>query len=467
MAETEEQVAEVAEKIMDLESMEMIDNPDFKIDEGADEGETEEEKAARIEAEEAEAAAGEEGETEEEKAARLEAEENETEEEKEARLKKESEEGETEEERTAREKEEENETEEEKEARLKKEAEDDNEPTFDSLISDKFSEKYEINNEGELDEILANTEKVLNYNEQLKKDLEEAKKQDPVFKSDKDKKAFEFLKQYNVDKFGNGVGNYARLIGIEPSTIDGKLAMQEAFIVRNPELEREDAIELFNDEYEQYSVNRDDFEEEAAYDKKQKLKDIQKKKDVSAARSYLSEQQEKFKSSDDGDGKNNDDDEAKAAKEKVYTKAVAKYSELVDNSLDGFDSLIFKTGEKEEDDFTFKLSKDQLNKIELSMKNYVKSPNIYDEKGEIATFDADETKVNVAMALFGLQIFDEAYKHGITIGNTMKVEKIGKTKPDRKLKKVGGDGDISADDQFEQQAEERKKKRERSNHYID
>jgi len=290
--------------------------------------------------------------------------------------------------------------------------------------------------------------------------LEEAKKADPKFKSDKDKKAFDFLKNYNVDKFGNGLGNYARLIGIDPDTINEKIALQETFVLKNPDLEREEALLLFNDEYdEKYTVEQNELEEDKAFANRQKLSDIKKKQDAASSRKYLKEQQEAFKP-EEGDG--DAGEPSKTEKPKVSPEAISKYSKVVKDSMEGFDSLIFDDGEKDSDKFTYKLSKDQLKKVDLAMNNFINNPGNYNNKGEMSDFDADETKVNITAALFGIEMVEEAIKHGVTIGKTKSVDEISKKKTSRKAKRVQGDEELSVDDQFEAMAKERNKKRQTS-----
>ena len=347
----------------------------------------------------------------------------------------------------------------------KDDSDDKDDKSFGDIVSEKYAEKYDINSEEELEEILDDVENVLKQSEDLKTELEEAKKAPPKFKTKKEEAAFEFLQSYDVDKFGNGLGNLSRLIGMDVKGIDGKLALQEEYVLRNTELDREDALDMFNEEFEKYSVNRDDFEEEVDYTKKQKLKDIKKKQDVLKAKKFLSEQQEKIKASDE-------DDDSKGEKNtkvpEVSKESLGKYSKKVDSSMKGFTSLIVDAGEdgKGKEKFTYKLSKEQLKQVDLSLKAYIGNTSNYDKDGEIPDFNPDETKVNVAMALFGDKMLSEAIKYGIGVGEGKKIEDIGNKKPKRGQKPNKEDEDLSSDAQFEQQAKERKEKRDGTTQYA-
>ena len=315
-------------------------------------------------------------------------------------------------------------------------------------------------------DILGNTEKVLQDLKDTETKLEEAKQAKPTFKSPKEEKAYEFIQKYGVDKFANGLGDYARLLGMEPDEMNEKLALQEAYVLEHSNLDRDDALYLFNNEYkEKYDLDREDFEEEAKFDKESRLRGIKKKNDVSDARSFLKEQKEKFSAPDKPDAEK--DDKSKTVE--ANPEAVKKYSKTVKESMDGFNSLIFEVDKDKDNSFTYKLNDKQLNKVELALNNYVNDPRNYNDKGEIVDFDAEQSKVNVAAALFGLEMVEEAIKHGITIGETKKVDSNSKRKPTRKAKSdQPTDGDAGSEmDQFEQMGEKMAKKRGGGSHSID
>lgn len=75
------------------------------------------------------------------------------------------------------------------------------------------------------------------------------KSQEPQFKSEKHKKAFEFINKYSGEDFGEGLAKFARISTLDISGLDERAAMKELFIQENPDLSKDDAIALFEHEY--------------------------------------------------------------------------------------------------------------------------------------------------------------------------------------------------------------------------
>lgn len=379
-----------------------------------------------------------------EEADQKESEEEESEEESEEETEKKSEEEESESE------------EEEKEEEVK--AEDDA-VTVDDFLAEKYAKQFDIKNEEDLDAVLGTIEEITQENETLKSEVAELKKgsDKPKFSSEQEEKAFEFLKTFDVSRLSEGMQTFAKVITMDVKTAEPRILLEEKFILENPELTRDEALKVFNRDFnKKYTVKKEDFDDDASFKEEEDFRKIELKKDVAKAKEYLEKKQTELKA------KPKEVENTEAKENVVVQKSIkANVSEL-DGFMTEFNEIIFSPSDKEEDDFRYKLNKDQLKLVHESCKGWIGNPNSYDSKGNLIgneEFDVEEKIKQTAYILFGEDMIEKALKHGLSIGEIKQADKIATKKPTRVSK--GGNGELKGLSEEQQWEEILKKKKQR------
>ena len=418
-------MAKGTEEIIDLETLETVENTpeeEEKLEEETSEEEEQEEEES-----------SEEEESEEDADDEDDKEEQEEEEEEE-----EEEEGEPEEE--------------------EEEEEEQEEPDVDKIISDSLGEKYDIKDLSTLTEILDGYADIEKEFDEFKE-----KSKEPQFKTEKHKKAYEFISQFDIDQIQEGGSAYSRLIGMNPEKMDDKDALREQFILENKDLSREEASVLFDDEFNQQFVvtrKKDDEgeeEDEESFGKRKKLASIRQKRAVGEAKKYLQSEIDKLKVEDG-------DDPAKPDKKEVsevVTKGIGETIDSFKSEVKGSNSVKFKIANREDSDaFTFTLPKDAEKLLVEAGSGILQDPNLYDDKGKInSNVNLPDLKNRLIWANFGDKILEEAVKHGINLGATDQVEEAEGQKPKRKGRKGSSKVELTPEEQWDKLAEEADKKR--------
>jgi hypothetical protein len=310
-----------------------------------------------------------------------------------------------------------------------------------------LKEKYGIESQEDLDDVLGNNKKLA---DELEK--ERGKK---VFTSEKEEKLHKFLLGWDLDKIGEGMETAAVLTRIDIPNIDGKRALEEQFILDNTELTRDEAKQLFAREFrKKYDIKKADFDTDEEYEEEKKLTEIQQKKDVSKARKFLEEKQKELKAKPE--------EKKPEKKEDIPTESIKSY----ENQIKSF----FKKDNKEWDRFQYKdetgtelyaivLDADKRKQVQDAMSAYVQRPDVYDKNGKIDNFDAEELALKFTQLLFGKWMDQEHHKQIKILAQTVKAEQLAGKKPDKVSKSMGKASGQSYDEQFAEAARIAKEKR--------
>lgn len=377
--------------------------------------------------------------------------------------KKEGEEEETtseseEEEEEEEEKEEEEEGAEEAKSTDKKEGESEEEEeeevvAIDSYLAEKYADR-EIKSEEDLDATLAAIDEIQEENETLRAEITELKKAStaPKFDSEAEEKAYNFVKNFGVDRLGEGMQTYANLITMDVEKAEPKILLEEQFILENPELTRDEALRKFNRDYQKrYTVNKDDFDTDEAFKEAQEDKRIDLKADAAKAKKFIQQKQVEFKPKAKEAGNN-----APQISEAVQKSIKAHDSEL-ESFVKEFDTLIFSPTDNEKDDFVFKLTKAQVKEVQEAAQGWIRNPNSYDAKGNLIGFTDIDNKIHqISYMLFGPDLIEKALKHGLSKGEIKRAEEIAKKKPTRTSKVASTAPDVSEEKQWEDLAKQKK-----------
>jgi hypothetical protein len=302
----------------------------------------------------------------------------------------------------------------------------------DAYIKETLGEKFEINTESELLERLEAADEILQENEELKAQLKEKGEAKPKFDNDGEEKLFKFIKDigYNPAKFSEGLQTYARVMSIDENT-DGRIAMEEKYILDHPELTREEAQYKFSKHYTKNfaPLNRDDFESDEEFKEAEKERQIDKKTAEAKAREVIAKKQKDFKSTSDKEDKSGPE------VNEAVSRSIERNAKEFESHISAVTEIIFSPEESEDDDFALKFSPDQLKKIRAVCDNWIKNPANYDEKGKlIGDQDPEVNFKRAAYLLFGDEIVAKNYEHAKTIYSIQRAEQISTTTPNRKSK---------------------------------
>ena len=324
-----------------------------------------------------------------------------------------------------------------KEGEEGKKSDDGDQPVaVDEFLKEKYAEAYGIENEKQLDEVLAVAAELEKENDELVAKIEALEKDGTKikFESEQEEKAFNFIKNFPMDKLGEGMQTFVRVGTMDLKSAEPKIILEEKFILENPELTREEAIKKFNRDYNRkYTVKQEDYiDDDAAYKEEVEMRNIDLKADVARAREFLAKKQTEFKSKPK-------ETEAKEAKvSEVVTASIKEYISEVEDYMKEFDTLTFSIDDKT-DPFKYKFSKTQKDQLREALKGWVGNSTYYDAKGKlIGSKGMDEDVQNFAYHLFGNDMMEKALKHGLTKGEIKRVDEISKSKPDRTSKNSNG-----------------------------
>lgn len=319
-----------------------------------------------------------------------------------------------------------------------------------------LKDKHGIDSEDDL-------EKILKYNQTVKGELEEEKKKEPVYKSDKEKKIAEFLKPYDLDRLSEGLENASTLVGMDIEKIDERRALEEAYILKNIDLTREEAKQLYNREYKRkYDVKEDSFEEKADFEEEKTLVAIQKKKDVAEARRFLNSKKEELKFKEP-EKKEEPKKEIEISKETIGGYSSQIHKVMDDGKGKKFDHLEFQADEKDPSlKVKVMFTPEEFKEIKELAVNYLRDPKLYDENKKIPNFEPLAHVKTVAYALFGDKIHEQGIRAAFTLGKSLRAEQLAGVKTDKESKGKGEDGIPSIDDQFRQLAQQKREKEKRN-----
>lgn len=257
--------------------------------------------------------------------------------------------------------------------------------------------------------------------EQKLQRLEELEKQGSTFKSEKHKKAYEFISQYNGDDFQEGIVRYARLSNADLSKMDAKTILKEHFIQSTPELSATDAAELFEAQYqEKYAAGLEDPDRE-------KITKILLEKDKATAIKALNEMKESFKSQDA---------DVNAEADKANQK-YEEYLSQLEKEVTPFEEYTFSIPEVEGSDFSFKI--EDFNEVKESLKS---EAALYESLGwfDGQKLDLRQMASDVAFLRNKEAFAEELFKHGRTFEREAMMKEINNTKGAAKTQETGTGG---------------------------
>lgn len=386
------------EKIYDLSKGEFVDNPALKKEDKPEEKEEDEEEESEVK------------ETEEE--------DNDEEE------KPESEEEEPEEE--------EKETEEKPDEAI--------EP--DAYIAQVYGEKYNIKTEADLTKMIDNALDVMDELQQVKAERDALKSESgkPKFTSEKQQKAFEFLSQFDIDRQGEALDTYAKLLGMDIDNTDPRLLLEEQFVHQHPEWTRQEAQRMFQKEYtKKYTLKRESFDgtDEEFKSEVEDMK-IMEKGDVARAKAYLKEQKQKYKPSEKSEPKSNE------AVSEAVKKNAKEYSAYIEKA----NEISFEDGD---DKYVYKLDAEEKKQVSETMLAWVNNPSSYNEKGElIGASTPEEMYHTVVGGLFLKKIINAVKTQVNNKVSTKRVEEIAEKQPKKRQSPSSGEAKTDKDNLDEQ-----------------
>lgn len=354
-----------------------------------------------------------------------------------------SEEKPTEEVKTEEKKEVEQPTEEEKKSTevvdpiKKEESSQDDAITADDYVKESFGEKFGLNTETELTGVLEDYGKLRDENDDLKAKLEVAEKAEPKFKHESHKVIAKFLEDLpDPTLAADRTETFLKLQKINTKSDDGKVLLQEAFVLEHPDIPRDRAITFFNRDFNQkYNKKKDDFTG-TEQEWKEELEITQTSQDmaVSKAKRFIETKQAEFKLEKPST-------EDKAPKENLEVKAgIEKMQTSLDTYLKEFKGLTLTPTKNKEDNFNVVLSKEEHATVVKAAKTWVSNPGSYKVDGKFAdSSEPAEIYQKAAFALLGPKIIEKMHQHMKSQIGIIRAEDIAKTEPERKTK-VGSDG---------------------------
>lgn len=286
-------------------------------------------------------------------------------------------------------------------------------------------EKLKVEDEAELEQIVADYDNVVAEVETLR---EQVKNKVPEFKSDFQKKAFEFIS--NGPQSMEAFGTYLQLQTMDLENMEERDLLKEEFVMRKAsKLTRAEAEILFEKKYyRDYERDPDD------------TTPIELKSAAADAREFLAAQKEKYKAAPAQEGGN-----STGAVPEVVGAAIEANVSQFSQAVTGVQSLTFKVDDDAKNDFKYILSKDQKEEVNRRMENVLRDPANYDVKtGKLkGGFNPEQSRDAIIRAVYGPQITEELGKHAYAMGYAKRTAEVGQQEPNRKGNTRGG-GDKEA-----------------------
>lgn len=332
-----------------------------------------------------------------------------------------------------------------------------------SYIKGLWGEKFGLESEKDVQEVLEATDELTaKYNDLLKE--HEALKTAPKFDSEHKEKIAKFLEPYPADKFTEALSTAAEIIGMTPENISGFKAMKEAFILTKPHLTRDEAGEMFEDQYhEKYNIDRADFDSDEGFNKKKRSIELQLKDAEAEAKKVLVAKQAELKAKPVE--KKEEKPAAEAKPVEVPKETVAVYQKEIEKFLNPeknkvWDRIPFMSEDGKETMYTLVLDQEKLKDVRTFMENFVRNPAMYSKDGKITNFDPQDLAKIALRVVHGDWIERQLLGAAKVIAERMKAEQIASTSPE---KKSTGTGDIipTIDEQFRNLAKEEEAKRQK------
>lgn len=317
----------------------------------------------------------------------------------------------------------------------------------DAYFAEVFGTKYGVKTQAEVETLIENALALQDEHEALTAKMKENEAGKPKFSSEKEEKAFNFLKQFDINRQGEALDTYAKLIAMDVDQSDEMMVLEERYIHEHPEWSRTEAQRMFQKEHNRkYNLKKENFESEEEYKSEVEDAAIMKKGEVARARTFLKEKQTTYKPKPV---------EEKPLVSEAVTKSIEKTAPEYTEFADKTSEITFEQGA---DKYTFKLDADKKAKVNEAVKAWVKNPANYNQDGKLlGVKDPKQMLSIVAGGMFMNDIISAVADQVKNSVNIKRVEEVGKTQP--KKRKAIGSGEVNqSDDLYAQAAKLMKKK---------
>lgn len=312
----------------------------------------------------------------------------------------------------------------------------------DAFIAEVYGEKYGVKTQAELETLVESAADLQEEYEALKKENETIKAEagKPKFTSDKEEKAFEFIKKFDINRQGEALDTYAKLISMDVDSSDAMMVLEERYVHEHPEWTRAEAQRMFQKDYnKRFTLKKDDFDSESEYNQEVADIEIMKKGEVARARTYLKDQQSKYKPQTT---------EAKPLVSEAVTKSIEKIAPEYTAHAEKTNEITFEQdGEK----YIFKLDADKKAKVSAAVKEWVKNPSSYSKDGKLMGVKNPDDMMNMVIgSMFMKDIISAITDQVKNSVNIKRVDEVSKSKPKKRQAPGSGDTRNQSDDLYSQ-----------------
>lgn len=318
----------------------------------------------------------------------------------------------------------------------------------DAYFAEVFGEKYGVKTQAETETLITNALELQDEYEVLKKENEALKAESAKPKlSEKEQKAVDFIKQFDINRPGEALDTYAKLIGMDVDNTDDMLVLEERFIHEHPEYTRAEAQRMFAKQHtRKYNISKDDFDSEEAYNSEIEDLKIEKKGEVTRARAFLKEKQSTYKPKTV---------EEKPLVSEAVTKSIEKTAPEFTAFVDKTNELAFERGG---DKYIFKLDADKKGKVKEAVSAWVKNPANYSKDGKLLGIKTPDDMMRIVTGgMFMDQIISAVADQVKNSVNIKRVEEVGKKQPPKR--QTPGSGDVNKSNDLYTQAQNLIKKK--------
>lgn len=299
----------------------------------------------------------------------------------------------------------------------------------DQVIESEFSE-YGLESKEDIENVLNDYRVVLEENEELKK-----RPTEPQFNNDFQKKVFEFITKHDFDNIGSGLESFGKLTSLDVRNLNDETALREKFILDNQDVSREDAVALFESQFEkEYTYKTPEDDEDYSLNEK-KLVGIKLRNDAEKARKQLLKKQEEWKPEEVS--KEQKSEEEKFNWEPI-DNSISSQVKSFEEGFEGFNELTYKFDDNKDNDFHYKFNEKQVNSIKKNVLSVIKNHQLYNDDGSLrAEINFEDQIMYAASALYHKEMMNELYKHATNVNLEQEINLKSKKKPERKAAKSG------------------------------
>lgn len=242
-------------------------------------------------------------------------------------------------------------------------------------------------------------------NEKLARLEELEKNPSALFNDPHKRQIFEFLNKYQGQDYETGLQNYGRLSKMDLESIDAETALKEVHMIENlargMTRERVEALWEFEkaEKYDSKGAIGEDLKTRDAFDAKKKLAELKE----AATTPKVDSQQEQLQ-----------------AKNQEYREAyLSQVEQTINNEQGQFKSLKISFSENPEEDLNYEVKNPT--PIYDSLRNFGDFLN--QRYGTEGKYDAEQMKVDLTNILESENMLQQAFEHGVKIGDERNMRK--------------------------------------------